>query len=76
MAAAPRLVFLAIPEPGCTSRRTLRAEAWRTEIAKEWWDSEFRGDERPSDDEIGAVYFDRMRDGGEEFFSINACELE
>ena len=47
------------------------AEGWRTEIADEWWDQEFPGEGRPSQDDIGALYFERMRESTRpEFFSI------
>lgn len=32
---------------------------WRTRIAQEWWSHEF-DDKQPSEDVIGAEYFDRM----------------
>jgi hypothetical protein len=57
-------------------RTEAQAEAWRNEIAKEWWDNEFPDEERPGDAEIGARYFDRMRDGGDEYFTIEACAVE
>ncbi len=57
-------------------RTEAQALAWRTALASEWWDSEFSEDERPSEEEIGGLYFDRMRDGGEEFFSVEAHVVE
>jgi hypothetical protein len=50
------------------------ARAWRTQVAKKWWTTEF--DEGPPSDElIGDHYFDRMADRNE-FFSVTQCELE
>ena len=57
-------------------RTEAQAEAWRNEIAKEWWDNEFPDEERPADTDIGMRYFDRMRDGGNEYFTIEACAVE
>jgi hypothetical protein len=57
-------------------REEAQALAWRTELAKEWWDSEFSDSERPAHADIGAEYFDRMRDGGDEFFTIECCSVE
>ncbi len=76
-----RTVYTAIYEHNYgTDVRVFRTEtqalAWRTELAKEWWDSEFSEDEHPPEEEIGAQYFDRMRDGGEEFFSIEKHIVE
>jgi hypothetical protein len=55
-----------------------QAEAWRREVADMWWDEEFDDFPRPSDPniDIGEVYFERMRDRGEEFFSIEATPVE
>lgn len=55
-----------------------QAEGWRREVADEWWDEEFDDFPRPTDpqSDIGEAYFDRMRDRGEEFFSIEACPVE
>lgn len=36
------------------------ALAWRTSIAKSWWEQEFPLDAPPSDEKIGETYFDRM----------------
>ncbi|HEY3838120.1 MAG TPA: hypothetical protein VGL72_16185 [Bryobacteraceae bacterium] len=57
-------------------RTRAQAEAWRTEVASTWWEDEFPDVERPAEAEIGEVYFDRMRDHGEEFFSIDANPVE
>ncbi len=50
------------------------AWAWRTRLAKEWWEDEL-ADEPPSDDAIGAAYFDRMTER-DEFFSVHPCAIE
>jgi hypothetical protein len=50
------------------------AYAWRTGIAREWWEDEI-DDEPPPDDVIGERYFDRMADRGE-YFSVHDCSLE
>lgn len=50
------------------------AWAWRTQLAKEWWEDEF-ADEPPSDDAIGPAYFDRMAEH-DEFFSVHPCGIE
>lgn len=52
-----------------------RALNWRTAIAKEWWSNAYDEDP-PPDDEIGEKYFNRMLDRGEEFFSIQLCDVE
>ena len=80
-ANAKKTVYTAIYEHNYgTDVRVFSTEAqaitWRNEVASEWWDSEFPNDERPPEEEIGARYFDRMRDGGDEFFSIEACTVE
>ncbi len=80
-ASRTKTVYTAIYEHNYgTDVRVFRTEtqalAWRTELAREWWDSEFSDDERPPDEEIGAQYFDRMRDEGDEFFSIEAHVVE
>lgn len=55
-----------------------QAEAWRREVADMWWEEEFDDFPRPADPaiDIGEAYFDRMRDRGEEFFSIEASPVE
>jgi len=53
-----------------------QAEAWRNDVGSEWWDSEFAEEERPPQAEIGARYFERMADGGNEYFTIEACAVE
>jgi len=55
-----------------------QAEAWRREVADTWWEEEFDDFPRPTDPQIdiGEAYFDRMRDRGEEFFSIEATPVE
>lgn len=55
-----------------------QAEAWRRAVADMWWDEEFDNFPRPTDPsaDIGEVYFARMRDRGEEFFSIEATPVE
>jgi hypothetical protein len=54
------------------------AYAWRTQIAEEWWDEEFPDEERPSEDEIGEVYFDKMCNGwgDAEYFSAHTATVE
>lgn len=52
-----------------------RALNWRTGIAREWWSNAY-DDDPPPDDEIGEEYFNRMLDRGDEFFSIQLCNLE
>jgi hypothetical protein len=79
--SAKRTVYTAIYEHNYgTDVRVFRTEAqavtWRNEVASEWWDNEFPEDERPPEEEIGSRYFDRMRDGGDEFFSIEAHVVE
>lgn len=55
-----------------------QAEAWRREVADTWWEEEFDDFPRPADPAIdtGEAYFDRMRDRGEEFFSIESSPVE
>lgn len=48
---------------------------WRTGIAREWWSNAW-DDDPPPDEEIGEEYFNRMLDRGDEFFSIQLCDLE
>lgn len=48
---------------------------WRTGIAREWWSNAW-DDDPPPDEEIGDEYFNRMLDRGDEFFSIQLCDLE
>jgi len=55
-----------------------KAEAWRTEIAIQWWENEFSGEPKPGDDTIADVYFERMADavGQGEFFNIYESNVE
>ncbi|MBL4918652.1 hypothetical protein [Szabonella alba] len=48
---------------------------WRTGIAREWWSNAW-DDDPPPDEEIGEEYFNRMLDRGDEFFSIQLCDLD
>ncbi|UWF58503.1 hypothetical protein [Brucella sp. 2716] len=77
---SPKSVHVAIYDhPHGTDVRVFlardRALNWRTGIAKEWWSNAY-DDDPPPDDEIGEKYFDRMLDRGEEFFSIQLCDVE
>jgi hypothetical protein len=76
-----RTVYAAIYEHDygtdvCVFRTEAQARAWRNEVASAWWEDEFPDEERPADTEIGARYFDRMHDGGNEYFNIEACTVE
>ena len=53
------------------------AEAWRDDIARNWWDTEF-GDEEMPDLRVGEAYFEMMQEscGYVETFCIEECELE
>ena len=49
----------------------------RNDIATQWWDREI-GDGHPkpeNPDAIGEAYFDYMNDHGEEWFTIQECEV-
>lgn len=77
---SPQTVHVAIYDhPHGTDVRAFldrdRALNWRTGIAKEWWRNAYDEDP-PPDDEIGEEYFNRMLDRGDEFFSIQLCDLE
>lgn len=80
-ATTKRTVYTAVYEHNYgTDIRVFRTEAqalaWRNDVAGEWWENEFPEYERPPQGEIGARYFDHMRDGGDEFFTIEACDVE
>jgi hypothetical protein len=59
------------------SSRELALE-WRTQIAKEWWEQEVGDDEEvPSDEDIGEIYFEELREREPgEFFDIEQMPLE
>jgi hypothetical protein len=54
------------------------ALAWRTELAKRWWENEFPLDVPPPDEVIGEKYFEKIseRCSGDEGFSYQTVELE
>lgn len=58
-------------------RTEAAAIAWRDELGKSWWDTEFPDDEMPSEN-VGKAYFDRMWDHHSfcESFIIDLCEIE
>src|SRR5690606_31851784 len=77
---SPKSVHVAIYDhPHGTDVRVFlardRALNWRTGIARKWWSNAY-DDDPPPDEEIGEKYFDRMLDRGEEFFSIQLCDVE
>lgn len=53
------------------------AERWRVELADDYWHDAFGPDhEKPADKEkMAQEYWDCMRDNGEEWFSIEKCEV-
>ena len=55
-----------------------KAKAWRTALAKEWWDDAFPDEERPDDDSIGDEYFRLMMDicSEPESFHIETATLD
>lgn len=54
------------------------AEKWRITLADDYWHDAFGMDyEKPKDEEkMAQMYWDAMRDNGEEWFSIQACQIE
>lgn len=58
-------------------RALAQAQAWKKQIAQEWWDKEF-DTEPPPDDEIADEYFDRIGEiwGRDEYFNTYACDVK
>jgi hypothetical protein len=54
-----------------------QAQAWKKQIAQEWWDKEFYT-EPPPDDEIADEYFDRIGEiwGRDEYFNTYSCNVK
>lgn len=58
-------------------RTSKGADSWRIQLADDYWFDAFGDDARPDDKEkMAQMYWDYMRDRGEEWFSITQCELE
>jgi len=50
---------------------------YKNQIAETWWDDELPDEPRPEDaSEIGEQYFLLMGDYGNEWFSLNKCEVQ
>lgn len=52
-------------------------DAWKTEIGKEWWATEFPHTPQPADDVIGEAYFAAHQESGlVEWFTTQTVEVE
>lgn len=67
-------VFVAIYEhkhghDTCVFRTAQGAQAWKDQLASDWWEDAF-ADEEPPSENIGDEYFRRMTEIGGEYFDV------
>jgi hypothetical protein len=56
------------------SKASAEAALWG--YCDEWWENEFHGVPRPSDDKLVEAYWNRMSERGEEWHTLEECEIK
>jgi hypothetical protein len=59
----------------CVFRTEAGVEAWRTSIAKEYWNEENDDETLPADDVIADAYFDLMEEREREWFTVETSGI-